>query len=395
MFRTRGLARKLGQTNTDRERPRDAAPLRVLTVVSGDLWAGAEVQVYQLLRAARREPRVELHAVVMNPGMLADRLAGEGIDVTVLDESRIGFRDLAREIRALARKWWPAVVHTHRRKEHFLGALAAHACGAGLVATIHGRSELPKGWNGLRQSVLRMMERTLLAHVYRKIVAVSDEVTQYLPGPDEHKIVIPNSVDVAEARDAAMAPPGQALDEGAIHIGFLGRLVSVKQVHHVLDMMPVLESAQPGQWALHIIGDGPLRHELEHQVTHQGLGRTVTFHGFLPNPLPLLAQMDLLLFASAHEGLPMTALEALALGVPVVSPPIGSLQRLIEEAGAGAVARSAQPGDLADAVIGMKLIPLARSRRRPALLLERYHIENGVERTIALWRDVAVRRGRY
>ena len=388
MCRKRRLKRTLRRMAAPPESLRDATALRVLTVVSGDLWAGAEVQVYQLLRAARREPRVELQVVVLNPGMLADRLAAEGIAVTVLDESRLGFSDLAREIRALARTWRPAVVHTHRRKEHFLGALAANACGAGLVATVHGRSELPQGWNGLRQSVLRMMERTLLARVYRRLVAVSDELTQYLPGAAERKVVIPNSVDVTVVREAATAGSPPVLSAGVIHIGFLGRLVPVKQVHHILEMLPVLKSAQPGRWALHIIGDGPLREELEDQVAQLGLGRAVTFHGFLSNPLPLLAQMDLLLFASAHEGLPMTALEALALGVPVVSPPIGSLQRLIEETGAGAVARSARPGDLADAVMNLPLAARPAAGPRTALLPERYRIDNGVRHILELWREV-------
>ena len=387
--RTSGLERKLRRMVNPPQTLRAAAPLRVLTVVSGDLWAGAEGQVYQLLRAARHEPGVELRVAVLNPGMLADRLAAEGIAVTVLDESRLGVRALAGEIRSLAREWRPAVVHTHRRKEHFLGALAARASGAGLVATIHGRSELPKGWNGLRQAVLRNMERTLLAHAYRWLVAVSDELTEYLPGAHDRKIVIPNSVDVAAVREAAMASPAPALNDGVIHLGFLGRLVPVKQVQHILAMMYVLESAQPGRWVLHIIGDGPLRQELERKAAQLGLGRVVTFHGFLPDPMPLLAQMDFLLFASAHEGLPMTALEALALGVPIVSPPIGSLERLIEEAGAGAVSRSAQPGDLADAVMNMRLAPRGGSRLRCALLPERYRIENGVQRTVALWQEVA------
>lgn len=374
---------------TPPESPHEAPPLRVLTVVSGDLWAGAEVQVHQLIRAASRDSSVVLHAVVLNPGILADRLAAEDIAVTVLDESQLGFRDLAREIWALARTWRPAVVHTHRRKEHFLGALAARACGAGLVATVHGRTELPKGWNGLRQSVLRMLERALLARLYCRLVAVSDELTEYLPGPAERKIAIPNSVDVDAVREAAMAAPAPAVTRGVIHIGFLGRLVPVKQVHHILEMMALLQAAHPGRWALHIIGDGPLRQALEQHVAQLGLGRSVTFRGFLPNPLPLLAQMDLLLFASAHEGLPMTALEALALGVPILSPPIGSLQRLIEESGAGAVARSARPSDLADAVISLGHVACPESGLRPAWLPERYRIASGVRSTLALWHQVA------
>jgi L-malate glycosyltransferase len=368
-------------------------PLRVLHVVSGDLWAGAEVQVYQLLRVACRHPRVELRAVILNPGMLADRLAAAGVAVTVLEESRHGFWALARGIRALARAWQPRVVHTHRRKEHVLGALAASSCGAALVATIHGRSEFKHNRLNLRQRILHMTEQAFLSRAHQRLVAVSDDLAIELPGAADQKVIIPNSVDVAAARQAATTHPPTAVGEAQLHIGFLGRLVPVKQVDKMLKMMHLLESAQPGRWALHIAGDGPLRGQLQGLAVELGLEQSVKFHGFLPNPLPLLAQMDLFLFASAHEGMPMTALEALALGVPIVSPPIGSLVRLIEESGTGAVARSAEPGDLADAVKGIRLLPRSRSALRSAVLPERYRIENGVECTVALWSEVAGRAG--
>jgi L-malate glycosyltransferase len=366
-----------------------AKPLRVLHVVSGDLWAGAEVQVYQLLRAARCYPGVVIRAVILNPGMLAKQLAAQGIDCTLLDESRAGFWTLARETRALARAWRPAVIHTHRRKEHLLGALAASACGAGLVATVHGRNEFQHARFDLRQRLLQSMENLLLSRVHQRLVAVSDELATELPGGETHTVIIPNSIDVSAVREAATRGPAPPLNDHRIQIGFLGRLVPVKQVDRMLKMLHRLDQAQPGRWALQIVGEGPLRDELRALTAGLRLERIVTFHGFLPNPLPLLSKMDLCLFASAHEGLPMTALESLALGVPIVSPPIGSLEWLIAEAGVGAVARSAQPSDLADALLALELRPAPRDVLRPSLLPERYRIENGVQHTLALWREAA------
>ena len=374
--------------------PGSRTSLRVLHVVSGDLWAGAEVQVYQVLRAACRQPGIDLHAVVLNPGMLSDRLATEGVAVTVLDESKHGFRMLARSVRALAQDWQPNVVHTHRRKEHLLGALVARTCGAGHVATVHGRNEFQHAWSDIRHTLLRVAERVVLARACDRLIAVSEDLALELPGAQHHKVVIPNSVDVAAVREAAMFEPAGAMDEDRVHIGFMGRLVPVKQVDHMLNMMQRLEASRPGQWALHLVGDGPLRSQLQRLAVELGLEQSVTFHGFLPNPLGLLAQMDLFLFASAHEGLPMTALEALSLGVPIVSPPIDSIERLIAEAGSGAVAKSAHPTHLADAVLAMQLQPRAERILRPALLPKRYRIDHGMTLTIALWQEVAGKRRR-
>jgi L-malate glycosyltransferase len=364
-------------------------PLRVLHIVSGDLWAGAEAQVHQLLRAACTVAGLEIRAVVLNPGVLAERLAAEGVAIILLDESKHSFPALARAVLKLARAWRPHVIHTHRRKEHLLGALAAAACGAGLVGTVHGRGEFAHSSLNLRQKALGAAEQLVLTRRHDRLIAVSDEMAGELPGPLAHTVVIPNSIDVEAVRRAAADPIPALKTDGRVRISFLGRLVPVKQVDHMLEMMTLLEKEQPGRYCLHIVGDGPLRNTLQRYAAKLVLDDSVTFHGFRENPLPLLAQMDLLLFSSAHEGLPMTSLEALALGVPLVCPPIGSLQRLVAESGVGWVAQSAAAADLADAVRAATVEADKSRAGRPPLLPERYAISNGIRSTVALWRDVA------
>lgn len=367
--------------------------MRVLHVVSGDLWAGAEVQVWQLLRSADQLEDLDVHAVVFNPGQLAGRLVADGVPVTVLDESRQSFFALNHAIRKLCRNWRPTVIHTHRRKEHLLGALAARNCGAALVGTIHGRSEFAASGLNLRQLLLLALEKKVLALAHDRLVAVSDDLADELPGGRAHAVVIPNSIDIAAVRHAAEAFQPPALDpRGRVQIGFLGRLVPVKQVDNMLKMISLLEIERPGQFMLHIVGDGPLRSDLEDTARKLDVQGSVVFHGFHTNPLPLLASMNILLFASAHEGLPMTALEALALGVPIVSPPIGSLERLTKESGTGRVATSAAPRDLADAVLGLEFEQADQKERRSSHLPARYHIEQGLNATVRLWREMARRR---
>lgn len=369
--------------------PPDKASLRILHVVSGDLWAGAEVQVWQLLRAAQRVEGVEIHAVVLNPGLLAERLGADGVEVTLLDESKASFPKLASELRRLARRWRPDVIHTHRRKEHLLGVLAAKGCGAKLVGTVHGRHEFSSARPGLRQRMLRRLEKVVLARIHDRLIAVSDDMADELPGGPGHAVIIPNSINVEAARSAATTAEIKLNPANCIPIGFLGRLVPVKQVDRMLAMMALLEAEQPGRFTLHIVGDGPLRQKLETQAGELRLNGTMVFHGFQPDPQALLAGLQVLLFASAHEGLPMTALEALSLGVPLVSPPIASLSRLISESGAGKIAASSSPRDLANAVLALGLEPGRTQGARPSLLPERYHIEQGVKATVRLWKNVS------
>lgn len=371
------------------QNPRAKTSLRILHVVSGDLWAGAEMQVWQLLRAAKQIDEIAIHAAVLNPGLLAERLATDGVAVTVLDESKHSFPQLAGKLLRLAGEWRPDVIHTHRRKEHLLGALAAKTCGAALVGTVHGRPEFCSRELSLTQRLLRRLEQVVLTRMHDRLVAVSDDLARELPGGPAHSVIIPNSVDAEAIREAAMAAEPTLNTANRIPIGFLGRLVPVKQVDHMLEMMTLLETERPRRFTLHIVGDGVLRQSLERQANELGLDGIVVFHGFLPDPLPLLARLRVLLFASAHEGLPMTALEALSLGVPVVSPPIDSLARLIAESGAGKVAGSSSPRDLADAVLSLALAPNCVNDLRPSLLAKRYHMKQGAMTTVQLWRDVS------
>jgi glycosyltransferase involved in cell wall biosynthesis len=157
-------------------------------------------------------------------------------------------------------------------------------------------------------------------------------------------------------------------------------------------MMALLEAEHPGHFALHVVGEGPLGDRLHKSALALGLRHAVIFHGFQANPLPILSRLQALLFASAHEGLPMTALESLALGVPIVSPPLASLERIIKESGAGCVAASASPRDLADAVLSLELAPVRQESLRQSRLPTRYHIDQGLHAAVRLWQHLARRR---
>src|SRR6187402_1334352 len=96
-------------------------PLRVMHIISGDLWAGAEVQAFTLLQ--QLQPQVQLHAVIMNPGELLQKLEGLNIKVTLLPESELGSLDLIRKLTGLIRTFEPDILHTHRQKKTFLAIL--------------------------------------------------------------------------------------------------------------------------------------------------------------------------------------------------------------------------------------------------------------------------------
>ena len=120
--------------------------------------------------------------------------------------------------------------------------------------------------------------------------------------------------------------PNRACSPSSRIVG-IGRLAKQKDQATLLDALALLRHRD---WRLTLVGDGPLRGDLERQAARLGIAARVTFTGYT-DPLPHLIAADLLVLSSRWEGLPAVALEALASGLPVVttdcSPGLAELLR--------------------------------------------------------------------
>lgn len=365
--------------------------LKILHVISGDLWAGAEMQAYTLLSSLRRLAGVEVAAAVMNEGELTRRLRQTGVAVTVLDERHLGARRIVGGLRELMLRWQPDVVHSHRTKENVLASIANRlARNVPSLRTVHGASEhSPKGLKSkLRHAIIGRLDLWCARHVQERVIAVSSELGKKLEAiyPRGKIVVIVNGVDV----DGVLAQRGQApfreREPGATHVGIVGRLVPVKRVDLFLRAMAgLLRDAPTRLWRFHVFGDGPLRAELAALTETLGLVEQVTFHGHRHDIVACMAALDVLVMCSDHEGLPMTALEAVSLGVPVVAHAVGGLVDIVPtdslvsehnaEGYSTAILRLLEKGS--DAA--------AQLRQR---VLEEYSCARNAERTLCLYQEL-------
>jgi CDP-glycerol glycerophosphotransferase len=117
--------------------------------------------------------------------------------------------------------------------------------------------------------------------------------------------------------------------ETAVRFVTMGRL-SPEKDHAKLIRAFTQVHAQNPDTALYILGDGPLRHQLENQITTLGLHRAVHLLGQQSNPFPFLKQADCFVFSSNHEGQGLVLLEALILGRPAVSTDIPGPRSVLE-----------------------------------------------------------------
>ncbi|MCS4505808.1 glycosyltransferase [Arhodomonas aquaeolei] len=330
------------------------AAVRVVHVASGDLWAGAEVQVYGLVTAQRRAG-MDARAVLFNDGTLYRRLRSDGVPVTLLDETRLGAPRLLAALWRSLRRARPAVVHTHRRKEHVLGALAARAAGVPVsLRTVHGADESapPAAWQFHRR-IAAGLDAWCGRRLQKATVAVSGELAGRLAAHSGGRPprVVENGIDAAAVRAAAAAPVALPGPADAFRVALVGRLVPVKAPERFVAAVAALPVAAAGQ-PVHgyVIGDGPLTAAVTDVAARAGVADRLHVMGFRDDVPACLRRMDALMVTSEHEGMPTNVLEALVLGVPVIAHAVGGLPAVLGEGRYGVLVRDPDPAAFAAAL---------------------------------------------
>ena len=248
-----------------------------------------------------------------------------------------------RQLRELIRRERPDVVHTHTAKAGAVGRIATATLGRArpraVVHEFHGH--VLSGYFGPnRQQIFRLVERGL-AHLTDRLIAVSDEVRDDLVGyhiaPAEKFNVVRYGFNL-DARTSATAEERiQAREEigatdGTFVVGWIGRLTAIKRP---LDLVRV--AAELDGSVLVLIGDGEDRSAVEALARSLGVTDRLRLLGYRRDVASWYAAFDALLLASANEGTPVVAIEALAAGVPVVATDAGGTATVVDDGETGSI----------------------------------------------------------
>jgi L-malate glycosyltransferase len=329
--------------------PRSAGGrLRVCHVFSGDLWAGAEVMVFNLLSSLAKDPSLSVVALSLNEGELTSRLRGAGIETHVIPESRHGLAGILVQAARLLRDTDVSILHSHRYKEDVLAALLATWLRVPtLITTIHGLPESPTSREG-RWSWARWRDRldyVIVRRLFSTAVAVSSEMKHALTTRYGFR-----AGQVEVIRNGGLFPPrARSARAGAelFHIGTVGRLVSVKGLDLFLDAAAALRRQTPGV-RFSILGDGPLREDLVRQARALGIDDCTDFVAPRPDPFGYYDSLDVYVNTSLHEGLPLSVVEAMACGKPIVSAAVGGIPEVVTHGEHGFLVREREAGRFAD-----------------------------------------------
>lgn len=306
---------------------------RVLHVFSGDLWAGAEVMIGHLLTALRDQPGVVVTALALNEGHLTARLRAAGIETIVVPETGRSFLSLCYAVLRVCRNRRFDAVHAHRYKENLLAWSLATVAGIPIrVSTIHGMPELHGSGRRFAARLKARLNLALLKRGFSTVVAVSQEIERTLLRQygfaADRVAVIHNGIPVP-----AIDLPGDSTrvvpnDENGLMIGTIGRCVPVKGFELFIDIAErVCRRMEGVMFAL--VGEGPEKATLEERVRAKGLEGRVRFLPHAADPSAYYRAFDVYVNTSLHEGIPLTILEAMAWGKPVVAASVGGIPEVV------------------------------------------------------------------
>jgi glycosyltransferase involved in cell wall biosynthesis len=332
------------------------APLQTLSVchiLSGDRWAGAEVQAATLIVQLCRDNNLLVSAIVLNEGRLACELRRAGANVKVIPEANNSFLQILKEAIFFVRQQNVQILHSHRYKENLLSHLLALRCNIRVtVQTKHGMGEPFTGWKCLRQFFHQQLDQWTARIASDAVIAVSAEMTPLLRRAYGFRkvLTIRNGIDTARVISRFSRAEAKA-NIGCTHspaIGIVGRLEPIKRIDLFLAMARIVTAQLPAAQFI-VAGDGSLRESLIHSARAAGLEGNVLFLGHREDIHDVLRALDVLVMCSDHEGLPMVLLEAMCLGVPVVGRAVGGIGEVLESGRNGVSVPSAAPEDLANA----------------------------------------------
>jgi glycosyltransferase involved in cell wall biosynthesis len=278
---------------------------------------------------------------------------------------------LRRDVRAILDETAPAVVHAHGTRAAWLAARSMPG-GPGAPPLIYSehlfsmdarRGPLKLPWRRIERALCRRATA-----ITTSCAANADRVVRAGWLTSDHIALRHYGVDQAALRAQAaqrLSRTELGMPEDALVVGSVGRLIPQKGLTYLLQAMKTLIARFPDARCV-IVGDGPLRAELEATSRTLGIEEHVRFLGARSAPWAALATCDVIALPSLYEGLPLALIEALAIGLAVVATTAGGARELLVNGQNGLSAPPRNAAALAEALASVLGAPALREAFRAA-----------------------------
>ncbi len=320
--------------------------MKILYLITKSEAGGAQTHVYQLCKYFRAHHNITVMAYP--GGWLEDKCKELGVRFlpnkhfsNSMDPSRVmrGIKEVSHAVRDLS----PDIVHCHSSAAGLFGRLAVRN-NIPTIYTAHGWG-FNIGVSSFQKWVAIAVENFLSRYTTRILCVskfVRDLGVQYRIAPKKLFQIIYNGIEPQEKKASA-----------DLHhrITFVGRLARPKLPLLLLKSLQYLPKEVQEKIQVSIVGDGPQRKSVEQYIKEQNIPNVV-LHGTLPREeiFVILHDSDIFVLLSEWEGLPITILEAMSIGLPVIASDVGGISEAVD-ASNGILISSEQPQEVADAIV--------------------------------------------
>ncbi|HEY3012801.1 MAG TPA: glycosyltransferase family 4 protein [Gemmatimonadales bacterium] len=349
---------------------------------------GAQIHVRDLALAVRAQGHSP-SVVTGGGGPFADDLRAKGIPVVILRHLSAPMRPVRdlralREVRAALLDLRPELITTHSAKAGVLGRLAGRLLHIPVVVTVHGWACAP-GTPALQAAMSRTVER-FIGPLASKLITVSEFDRRF--GVNARLIAEDRAVTVHNGMPDI--PVSLRADPRRIPVG----LVMVARFEPQKDhrtLLRALGGLKEFRWELDLIGDGPLRGQMESLAATLGISDRVRFLGQRTDVDQILARGQVSLLISNWEGFPLSILESMRAGLPVVASSVGGVGEAVHDGETGYLVPRGDVGLLRERIGQLLTNPALRAHlgvRGRSLYEQQFTLDHAVSRTLAVYRDV-------
>ena len=363
--------------------------MRIAYIVTrADPIGGAQIHVRDLAAAVQAQGHSPI-VITSGRGPFVDDLRAQQTPTVLLKHLSVpigpvrDFRAL-REIRRVLKELRPDLIAAHSSKAGILGRLAGRSLQIPVVFTVHGWAFTP-GIPAVQRATYRWIERCV-GPFASKIITVSEfdrrlALDARIAGNDRVVTVHNGMPDLAPQ---LRADPGRS----PVRLVMVARFGAQKD-HPTL--LRALAGLRDHAWELDLIGDGPLLGQTQSLAATLGIGDRVRFLGQRMDVAEMLAETQISLLATNWEGFPLSILEAMRAGLPVVASAVGGISESVRDGETGFVVPRGEVDVLRDRIGRLLTDPALRVRLGAsgrARYEQHFTLGHTVVKTLAVYRDV-------
>ena len=286
--------------------------MKVLHLLQSNRFSGAENVVCQIIGMFRNDPDIEM-VYCSSDGQIREALAERNITFVPLKEFSI------KEIGRVIDEQKPDIIHAHDMRASFY---AARSCGKiSLISHIHNNAFDSRGIS--MKSIAYMLAAKKAKHIFWVSQSAFNGYAFHMLFAKKSSVLY-NIIDI----DALYEKMNHDSNKYDYEVTYIGRLTAPKNPERLMSVLKLV-TEKKSDVKIAVVGTGDLQNKTKRLAEEYGLLDNIQFLGFKSNPLKILHDSKVMVMTSRWEGTPMCALEAMALGVPIVSTPVDGLKDLV------------------------------------------------------------------